>query len=89
MSVVASEAPRVDLRMQRRATALAARIQQVEGSDEEQIVAAYRFLFGRVPTDTEREIGARFLTRRADSEMTRWERYAQSLLACNEMLYVD
>ncbi len=75
--------------MQKRAAALAARFQQVEGSDEDQIVAAYRLLFGRLPTDAEREIGTGFLTRGADSEMTRWERYAQSLLACNEMLYVD
>jgi hypothetical protein len=75
--------------MQRRAGARAARLQQIEGRDEEQIAAAYHLLFGRAPTDAERAIGARFLRKGADSDMTRWERYAQSLLACNEMLYVD
>ena len=75
--------------MQRRATALAGRLQQIEGSEEEQVTAAYRLLFSRAPTDSELAIGARFLRKGSASDMTRWERYAQSLLASNEMLYVD
>jgi hypothetical protein len=53
------------------------------------VTAAYRLLFSRSPTESERAIATRFLRKGSVSEMSRWERYAQSLLAANEMLYVD
>jgi hypothetical protein len=75
--------------MHRRATALAARLQQVEGSDDEHITAAYRLLFSREPDATERSLSLAFLRKGSTSGMTPWERYAQILLASNELLYVD
>jgi len=75
--------------MQRRAAALSARMLQLEGPDDLRITAAYRLIFGRVPDEVELSLGAEFLSKGNDSDMTRWERYAQLLLASNEMLYVD
>jgi hypothetical protein len=75
--------------MQCHATALAARLERIEGSDEDRLTAAYRLLFARAPDDSERALGLNFLRKANATEMTRWERYAQLLLASNEMLYVD
>jgi len=75
--------------MQKRATALAARLQQIEGSDEDKIIAAYRLLYSREPDATERGLALAFLQKSTTGEMPRWERYTQLLLASNEMLYVD
>lgn len=75
--------------MQRRAAALAARISQVEGGDEEHIAAVYAWLFSREPDSTERALGVQFLRQGSTSGMTPLERYAQALLASNELLYVD
>ena len=76
--------------MQRQASALAARLQGGAESDED----AHR---PRLPAAfCPRTGGLRsarspwhFCKRPSDSEMTRWEQYAQTLLASNEMLYVD
>jgi cytochrome c553 len=75
--------------MQRRATAFAARLERIEGSDEDRVTTAYRLLFARDPDQLERALGLNFLRHPTTSETTRWERYAQLLLASNEMLYVD
>jgi hypothetical protein len=75
--------------MQRRAAALAMRLQQIEGTDDEHLTAIYRLLFARDPDATERTLGLAYLRSGHTSEMTAWERYAQLLLASNEMLYVD
>jgi mono/diheme cytochrome c family protein len=75
--------------MQRRAAALSARMSQLEGPDDLRITTIYRLLLGRTPDETELSLALDFLNKGSDSEMTRWERYAQLLLASNEMLYVD
>jgi hypothetical protein len=75
--------------MQRRASALAARLEQIEGSDDDHITAAYRLLFAREPDASERALALAFLRKGSASGMTPLERYAQALLASNEMLYVD
>ena len=56
--------------------------------------AAYLLLFGRPPTEHEGALGRLYL-RAADSaaspraELSRWDRYAQALLAANEFFFVD
>jgi hypothetical protein len=72
-----------------RASALAARLQQSGENDADGITAAYRLLFSRDPNAEEMTLAREFLIRHADSKMSRWERYAQVLLASNELLYVD
>jgi mono/diheme cytochrome c family protein len=75
--------------MQRRATALASRLQQSGETDAECIHAAYRLLFSREPEPEELTLAQDYLTKHAESPVSRWERYAQVLLASNELLYVD
>jgi hypothetical protein len=75
--------------MQERANALASRLQTAGATDEERIATAYRLLFAREPQSDEMTLGLTFLHKPASPEMTRWTRYAQLLLASNEMLYVD
>ena len=75
--------------MQQRANALASRLQTAGETDEERITTAYRLLFAREPQSDEVTLGLTFLQKPAAPEMSRWTRYAQLLLASNEMLYVD
>jgi hypothetical protein len=73
------------------ARAFSARLEKLAESDRERITAAYRLAFGRVPTERERELAERFLALppKPDDKLTRWEQYAQVLLASSEMMYVD
>ena len=57
--------------------------------NEEQVTAAYRLLFAREPDSTERAVALNFLRKPGTAAIPQWERYAQLLLASNEMLYVD
>jgi hypothetical protein len=77
--------------MAAQAKAFAARVQKMGSSDSERIAAAYRLAFGREPEARETELAERFLALPAkpDDKLTRWEQYAQVLLASNEMMYVD
>jgi mono/diheme cytochrome c family protein len=75
--------------MQRRAAALSGRLRGGAEDDEARVVLAYRLLFSRTPDDTERALALHFLQRGNVSEMSRWDQYAQVLLASNELLYVD
>jgi hypothetical protein len=75
--------------MQRRVTALATRLQRSGETDADGITAAYRLLFSRDPDADDLALAHDFLTKPAASAMSRWERYAQVLLASNELLYVD
>ena len=73
-----------------RAKALAARAtRDPKESDRSRVERVYRQLFAREPDRTEMKLALEFLRRPANVEMTRWEQYAQMLLASNEMLYVD
>jgi hypothetical protein len=75
--------------MQRRSSALAARLQGGAEDDPARIDLAYRLLYARAPSEIERNLALQFLHRGTNSDMPRWEQYAQVLLASNEMLYVD
>jgi len=73
------------------AKAFAARVEKLGKTDEERIAAAYRIAFGRAPEQQEVKLALRFLLLppRTDDKLTRWQQYAQVLLASNEMMYVD
>ncbi len=73
------------------AQAFAKRVEGLGKTDEERIAAAYRLAFGRAPEKAERDLALRFLKLppKADDKLTRWQQYAQVLLASNEMMYVD
>ncbi len=76
--------------MMGRARALAARIAaQSDENDPARVRRAYQMLFGRDADPSELKIALEFLRRPAAAGMTRWEQYAQMLLASNEMLFVD
>jgi hypothetical protein len=74
----------------RQARALAARLNAnpTEG-DKARVHHAYRLLFAREPEGAELKLALEFLRKPGTPESTRWEQYAQMLLASNEMLYVD
>ena len=73
-----------------RAKTLAGRItSDTKESDRSRVEHIYELLFGREPDRTEMKLALEFLRKPATVEMTRWEQYAQMLLASNEMLYVD
>jgi hypothetical protein len=75
--------------MQRYAGSLAARLQGSAETDVDRLSLGYRLLFSREPDDTEISVALSFLAKPTNSDMTRWEQYAQLLLASNELLYVD
>ena len=73
-----------------RAKTLAARLAVDEPSDDgARVTRAYRLLFGRDPQKAELAMAMQFLAEPTRSSMSRWEQYAQVLLASDEMLYVD
>jgi hypothetical protein len=77
------------------AKALAGRLQKEAATDGERIQRAYLLAFGRPPTSDETDVGLRYLGAKDPAEadgrnkLTRWERYAQALLASNEFMYID
>ncbi len=76
------------------AEALARRLEAEVGPDpDDRIQRAYRILFGRSANPVELRIGRHYLGLGADSSTEsstrRWIEYAQALLACNEMMYLD
>lgn len=63
-----------------------------DNDDSERIIALYEKLYSREPTSSELEIGRRFVQNTEPTpgtQLTRWERYAQALLAANEFMYLD
>jgi hypothetical protein len=77
--------------MTAQAQSFARRVEAMGTTDEERITAAYRIAFGRAPEKAERDLALRFLKlpNKPDDKLTRWQQYAQVLLASNEMMYVD
>ena len=73
------------------AKALAVRVEKVAGLDAERVTAAYRIAYGRAPEKSETDLAVRFLAlpTKPDDKLTRWQQYAQVLLASNELMYVD
>ncbi|HEX5270222.1 MAG TPA: PSD1 and planctomycete cytochrome C domain-containing protein [Gemmataceae bacterium] len=76
-----------------RAKALAARVAAEGGTDAERVRRAYLLAYARPATEPEVALALRYLGGKDDpaekNALTRWERYAQALLAANEFLYVD
>ena len=76
--------------MLQRAKVLATRVTtEASESDAASIQRAYQLLYGRNPESAETAAAVAFLRKPANGEVTRWQQYAQMLLAANEMLYVD
>ncbi len=85
------------------ARAVAARLHRPDESardDPARIRRAYRLLYGREAAPRELELGLAYFARPDRPEpaspagptrpdLSRWERYAQALLAANEFLFVD
>src|SRR5262249_21243311 len=73
------------------AKAFAIRVEKLGMTDTERVTAAYRIAFGRKPEKAELDLALRFLKlpAKSDDKLTRWQQYAQVLLASNEMMYVD
>ncbi len=76
--------------MQERARMLAQRLQAGSAlRDEARIQRVHQLLFAREPSRAETKLALEFLRKPATGAMSRWEQYAQLLLASNEMMYVD
>ncbi len=77
--------------MASQAKAFAARLEKLGTTEGERVTAAYRLTFGRDPDSQERELAERFLKLplKTGDKLTRWQQYAQVLLASNELMYVD
>ncbi|MEC7564723.1 MAG: DUF1553 domain-containing protein [Planctomycetota bacterium] len=74
------------------AKALAARVHQERpDSDESRIIHLFRLAYGRLPGKAELELALSYLAveESEKNQMTRWERYAQVILAANEFMYLD
>lgn len=72
------------------AEAFVGRLEQIDETSDGQVAAAYRLLFGRVPTAEETQLANEFLSAADDAELrTRWIQIAQVLLASNELLFID
>ncbi|MCA8988824.1 MAG: PSD1 domain-containing protein [Planctomycetaceae bacterium] len=64
--------------------------QEFPGQNEKQIDRAYWLLMSRSPTDQERTLALDFVGEASGEErLSRWQQYAQVLLATNEFLYLD
>jgi mono/diheme cytochrome c family protein len=72
------------------AKALAARLTADPNTDDaERLRRAFPLVFGRPATEREVQLGLAFLASADETGLTRWQQYAQALLASNEFLYVD
>ena len=73
------------------AKAFAARIEKAATDDAGRVKAAYRIAYQRAPSDKEVSLGVTFAGAKpsATDKLTRWQQYAQILLASNELMYVD
>ncbi|MEM7476745.1 MAG: PSD1 and planctomycete cytochrome C domain-containing protein [Planctomycetota bacterium] len=73
------------------AKAFAKRLDEAELEDGGRVELAYQLAFGRSASKDESEIAERFFAMAQDKEdrLSRWEQYAQALLATNEFLYID
>jgi mono/diheme cytochrome c family protein len=83
--------------MARQAKLLAGRaLGEPAADDASRIERLYRWVFGRAPTDRERELGQAFVSGSAtpdagqgEIKLAPWEQYAQALLSTNEFMFVD
>jgi hypothetical protein len=79
--------------MAERARHLARRLQADFPTDAERVPALYSWLYSRMPTAEEREIGRAYLAAPSEpmpgDQLSRWEQYAQVLLSANELMFVE
>jgi hypothetical protein len=77
--------------MVNQAKAFAGRVERLGTTDAERIAAAYGLAYNRPPGRREVEMAEQFLKlpKKPGDNLTRWQQYAQALLASNEFLYVD
>ena len=70
---------------------LVARLErEFPGQTEEQVDRAYWLLLSRQPTEQERALALGFVGETSgEDRLSRWQQYAQVLLATNEFLYLD
>jgi len=73
------------------AKAFAERIDKGEKESAARVKLAYQLAFTRDPTTQELDLATRFvaLPPGKDDKLTRWQQYAQVLLASNELMYVE
>lgn len=77
------------------AKALAARVQAQAGDDSARIRRAYVLALARPASEAEVASALRYLNAadagqdKSKNQLTRWERFAQALLGCNEFEYLD
>jgi hypothetical protein len=72
------------------AKALAVRLTKSDSDDAARIRRAYALLYAREPSDEELRLGQDFLaTSNTTGKLSRWEQYAQALLASNEFMFID
>ncbi len=77
------------------AKALAKRVQTEAPDDKARVNRAYLLSYGRPPSESEVNLALQYLGGKDDpaeasrNQLTRWERYAQVLLAGNEFIYID
>ena len=75
--------------MATQARALAKRCREHAVEDAERIRWVHQELYGRPVTEEEEQLAMAFLGGDGGGAMSRWEQYAQVLLASNEMMVVD
>ena len=72
------------------AKALAARLTKSDSDDAARIRRAYALIYSREPSNEELRLGLDYLAKQDTAgKLTRWEQYAQVLLASNEFMFVD
>ena len=75
--------------MLEQARLFAERVRKDAGENEaDRVRRAYMLLYARQPEPAELQLGLSYLARPATT-LSRWEQYAQVLLASNELLYLD
>jgi len=75
----------------KQAKAFAKRVEKLGTTDDERIRQAYLIAYGRPATEEESSLARVFLNSPKDEKdsLTKWEQYAQALLAANEFMYID
>jgi mono/diheme cytochrome c family protein len=75
------------------ASALAARLEKADSSDEQRITLAYEWAYSREPAAEELKFSREFLRvaaeNRGDDKLSAWGQLAQAILAANEFTWID
>jgi hypothetical protein len=68
---------------------LAAKLERPGRTTADNVRQAYQKLYGRPATEDETKLAEAFLKQENETDLNRWQQYAQILMAANEFLYVD